>query len=74
MFEHLPKSITVSTASSASHLQGIAIDEKREFLYLSFTTCLLKTDLAGNIIASVNGIVGHLGCIAFNPADGTPGY
>ena len=52
------------------HIQGIAIDKKRGFMYHSFTTCLLKTDMDGNILGSVNGLAGHLGCIAFNPEDG----
>ena len=49
------------------HVQGIALDEGRGFVYYSFTTFLLKTDLAGNALASVKNIIGHLGCIAFDP-------
>ncbi len=56
--------------ASGSHVQGIAVDAKREFLYFSFTTCLVKTDLAGKLIGSVSGLVGHLGCIAYNYDDG----
>ena len=56
--------------ASGSHVQGIAVDAKREFLYFSFTTCLVKTDMAGNLIGSVTGLVGHLGCIAYNYEDG----
>lgn len=56
--------------TSGSHVQGIAIDAKREYLYFSFTTCLVKTDIRGNIIGSVTGLTGHLGCIAYNYADG----
>ena len=56
--------------ASGSHVQGIAVDAKRECLYFSFTTCLVKTDMAGNLIGSVTGLVGHLGCIAFCEADG----
>lgn len=70
MFRNLPKTITVFAEQSGSHLQGIAIDEKREYLYCSFTTCLLKTDLKGNILGCVKGLAGHLGCIAYNPLDG----
>lgn len=54
---------------SDCHCQGIAIDKKREYMYFSFTTSLIKTDLKGNIIGSVKGIVGHLGCIAYNDID-----
>ena len=49
------------------HVQGIAIDEVGGYIYFSFTTILLKTDLAGNPVGSVRNIVGHLGCITFDP-------
>lgn len=55
---------------SDCHCQGIAIDNKREYMYFSFTTSLIKTDLQGNIVGSVKGIIGHLGCLAFNNEDG----
>lgn len=48
------------------HVQGIAVDTERGFVYYSFTTILLKTDLAGNALASVENIIGHLGCIAYD--------
>ena len=48
------------------HVQGIAVDTQRGFVYYSFTTFLLKTDLQGNPLASVKNIIGHLGCIAFD--------
>jgi len=69
MFHTLPSSITVFTEQSGSHLQGIAIDRDRKYIYCSFTTCLLKVDLSGNIVGSVKGLVGHLGCIAYNALD-----
>ena len=53
-----------------NHLQGIAVDEKNGCIYYSFTTRLVKGDLRGNILGSVEGLVGHLGCIAFCPEDG----
>ncbi len=52
--------------SKGGHVQGVAIDAEKGFIYYSFTTILLKTDFKGNIIGSVNGIVGHLGCITFD--------
>ncbi|MBQ8510189.1 MAG: hypothetical protein IJ493_09820 [Clostridia bacterium] len=52
---------------STPHVQGIATDG--EFMYFSFTTILLKTDLAGNAVGSVNGLTGHLGCIAYSDTD-----
>lgn len=70
ILKNLPASIRVLAEKSGSHLQGIAIDKERKYLYCSFTTCLIKTDLKGNIIGSVKGIVGHLGCIAYNYSDG----
>ena len=52
------------------HVQGIAVDTEKGYIYFSFTTKLIKMDLAGNLIGSVDGMVGHLGCITFNPDDG----
>ena len=48
------------------HVQGIAIDEARGHVYFSFTTELIKTDYAGNLLGSVKGLIGHLGCIVFD--------
>ena len=55
---------------SAGHIQGIAVDSKREFIYVSFTTLLVKLDMQGNVIGSVTGLLGHLGCLEFNEEDG----
>lgn len=52
------------------HCQGAAIDTKSGHVYFSFTTKLVKTDLKGNVIGTVDNIKGHLGCISFNPDDG----
>lgn len=52
------------------HIQGIAVDLEKGYLYYSFTTKLVKAKLDGTIIGSVDGIIGHLGCIAFNKEDG----
>ena len=52
------------------HVQGIATDSKRKYMYYSFTTSFVKTDMDGNIIGSVKGLAGHLGCIAYNEDDG----
>lgn len=48
------------------HVQGIAVDTERGFVYYSFTTSLVKTDLAGNLIGSVVKLAGHLGCITYD--------
>lgn len=65
----LPKSI-FSGKYKAGHCQGIAVDTEKGFIYYSFTTCLIKSDLEGNIIGSCDGLLGHLGCIDFNDEDG----
>lgn len=65
----LPLSIYSGTYR-AGHCQGIAVDLVRGYCYYSFTTILVKTDLEGRFVGSVNGLCGHLGCIAFNPDDG----
>lgn len=52
------------------HVQGIAIDRDRKYMYISFTTCLVKADLSGRVLGSVRGLAGHLGCIAYNEEDG----
>lgn len=49
------------------HVQGAAYDRQRQCVYMSFTTKLMKYDLQGRLIASVNGLTGHLGCIGINP-------
>ncbi len=54
----------------AGHVQGVAVDAKNEFVYLSFTTMLVKMDMKGNVVGTVTGLLGHLGCIEFNEADG----
>jgi hypothetical protein len=50
-----------------SHVQGVAADIERGHLYFSFTTVLVKTDLAGRLLGTVEGFTGHLGDVTFNP-------
>ncbi len=57
---------TFSGYLKGGHVQGIAVDEEKGYIYYSFTTILVKTDFDGNIVGSVKGIAGHLGCIAFD--------
>ena len=52
------------------HIQGIAADVKGGYIYYSFTTKLIKATLDGEIVGWVDGLIGHLGCIAFNEKDG----
>ncbi len=68
-YEALPKNI-YSGEYAAGHCQGIAVDTEKGYVYYSFTTMLVKTDLMGNFVGSAIGLCGHLGCISFNKADG----
>ena len=52
------------------HCQGFAVDKERKFVYYSFTTKLIKADMQGNIVGSVDNILGHLGCIDYCDQDG----
>ncbi|MBQ4050673.1 MAG: hypothetical protein IJD13_03525, partial [Oscillospiraceae bacterium] len=61
--QNLPRTIFTGH-SKGGHIQGIALDKSRKYLYCSFTTELLKLDLEGNLIGSVKGLTGHLGCLA----------
>ncbi|GAA3242212.1 hypothetical protein [Nonomuraea helvata] len=57
-------------AWTEGHVQGIAIDQRKGYMYFSFTNVLVKTDLKGNLIGSVTGFTGHLGDLDFNARDG----
>ncbi|NSC25539.1 hypothetical protein FM076_32050 [Streptomyces albus subsp. chlorinus] len=57
-------------AWDAGHVQGMALDRKRGYMYFSFTNLLVKTDLRGNPVGSVTGFTGHLGDLDFNERDG----
>ena len=64
----LPRNIYVEGGNF--HVQGVVVDTLRRHAYFSFTTSLVKTNLKGEIIGSVEGFIGHLGCLAVNPEDG----
>ena len=66
---HLPRQI-YSGEQGPFHVQGIAVDLENGYMYFSFTTSLLKTDLQGKLLGSVVGMTGHLGCMSLNPDDG----
>ncbi|WP_078856827.1 hypothetical protein [Streptomyces sp. NBRC 109706] len=53
-----------------SHVQGVVVDTENELVYWSFTQMFVKTDLAGNVIGTVEGLTGHLGDIDLNRRDG----
>lgn len=63
----LPDSVFVG--GQLMHVQGLALDKEKECMYFSFTTRFIKTDLKGNILASIDRINGHLGAMTFNPED-----
>ena len=67
---NLPDSIS-SGKQGAFHVQGMAVDQVHGFIYFSFTDKLVKMDLAGNLVGSVTGLVGHLGDLAFDPETNT---
>lgn len=50
----------------AGHIQGMAIDKEKGHVYCSYTTMLVKTDLQGNILGTVTGLLGHLGDLDFH--------
>lgn len=66
---NLPKKL-YSGPWKAGHVQGIAVDAKQEYVYLSFTTMLVKMNMKGEVIGTVTGLLGHLGCLEFNEEDG----
>lgn len=66
---NLPKKLC-SGPWKAGHVQGVAVDAKQEFVYVSFTTMLVKMDMKGNVVGTVTGLLGHLGCLEFNEEDG----
>lgn len=61
----LPESILVT--GQEQHVQGIAYDSGKNCMYMSFTSRFVKTDMQGNILASIDRIQGHLGAMTFNP-------
>ena len=65
--KNLPQRI-LSGNQIGGHVQGIAVDTVRGYVYYSFTTLLLKTDWSGNLIGSVKNLTGHLGCITYDAA------
>lgn len=52
------------------HVQGVVVDTVRGEVYFSFTTRLVKTDLNGTVLGSVDGLTGHLGCLTRDSRDG----
>lgn len=63
--QELPANLYVSDGKG--HVQGIALDREKGYMYLSFTTRFIKTDLAGNVIGSIDRVQGHLGAMTLGP-------
>lgn len=63
--QNLPE--TVLVAGQEQHVQGIAYDSEKNCMYMSFTSRFVKTDMQGNILASIDRIQGHLGAMTFSP-------
>ena len=61
----LPDSVYVAVKDG--HVQGIALDREKGFMYFSFTSSFIKTDLSGNIIGTIGRIQGHLGAMTLGP-------
>ena len=62
----LPDNIHIGDRKEG-HVQGIAVDEAKGFIYLSFTTNFIKADLQGNIVGTISHIQGHLGAMTLGP-------
>ncbi|MGO4410961.1 MULTISPECIES: hypothetical protein [unclassified Brevundimonas] len=54
----------------SGHVQGVAVDVQGGYIYYSFTNLLAKYDFNGKLVGTLVGWTGHLGDLAFNPADG----
>lgn len=48
------------------HVQGLACDSQAACMYFSFTSAFFKTDMEGNIVASIADINGHIGAMTFD--------
>ena len=53
---NLPKKL-YSGPWKAGHVQGIAVDANHEYVYISFTTLLVKMDMKGNVVGTVTGLL-----------------
>lgn len=66
---------TVEQCGGSSHLQGICVDDKMEYMYFSYTDVLAKVDMkTGKVVATIGGFGpgsfyssggAHLGCLAY---------
>ncbi|MFA6591755.1 MAG: hypothetical protein WCR48_02520 [Bacteroidales bacterium] len=68
LLDNLPDSVYVG--NQMFHVQGLALDRANDCMYFSFTSMFIKTDLSGKVLATIEGIEGHLGAMTLNPEDG----
>ena len=54
----------------SGHIQGIAVDPVKGYIYYSYTTILVKARLDGTVVGWAGGLFGQLGCIDFNDENG----
>lgn len=64
-----PASVS-SSGWRTGHVQGVAVDRTRGFIYYSFTALLVKTDVTGRLVGTLGGFTGHLGDLAIDERDG----
>lgn len=67
---NIPNTINAGNWDNTGHIQGIAVDLEKGYIYYSFTTVFVKSTLSGEIVGYVKGLTGHLGCISYNRDDG----
>lgn len=70
IIDYFPLSLASGGSWDIKHCQGMAIDQKKGYVYYSYTNTFVKCDLEGNAVGSITGIDGHLGDICFNEKDG----
>ena len=70
IIDHFPLSLASGGSWDIKHCQGMAIDQKKGYVYYSYTNTFVKCDLEGNAVGSITGIEGHLGDICYNERDG----
>ena len=58
---------SIRVMGSNIHVQGIAYDDATGCFFCSFTTAFYKIDREGRILATIDGIHGHLGAMCFDP-------
>mgnify|MGYP001102148440 CR=1 FL=1 len=56
--------------TASGHVQGIAIDYDRKYIYYTFADKFVKTDILGNVVGWFDGYQGHLGDCTYNVRDG----